>query len=261
MSILYPGTRAGRRTRRIWNESRRAVLRSRWQLVAALTIGLVIVLSILAWAMVLLGVAPFVSGAMFGAALGGYGAALHWIADLVCGDHNAKYGTVGEAATSEEFRSRRMRANGWHIIDGVAFKRGDVDHVAIRLGLVVAVETKWTNTPWFIRDDRLDEPGDVLYQARWGAAKIRHLLKSTIEAEVHAVVAVWGKGAETLPRDVTFLDGVWIVRGRAITEIDSWLDALGSAHPTADEVRASVRVIEEFACAREEYDARLPVVA
>jgi hypothetical protein len=255
MSNLHRGARAGRRTRSLWNKSRRAALRPVWPQIAALTVGLLIVLSAVAWVWASVGIPAFLTGVAFGAALASYCAALHWIADLVSGDHRNKYGTLGEESTAEAFRSRRMRANAWRAIDGVAFNRGDVDHVAIRPGLVVAVETKWDNTAWLVRDGHLDEGGDVLAQARRGAAKIRRLLKSTVEVDVQAVVAVWGKGGDALDRDVTFVDGVWVVRGWAVADIDNWLDAFESAHPNAVEVSSCIGVIEAFVRARDAHEA------
>ena len=82
-----------------------------------------------------------------------------------------------------------------------------------------------------------------------------------MRADVHAVVAVWGKGAETLPGDVTYIDGVWIARGRALASIDSWLEVFESAHPTSQEVDAAARLLEDFVQTRDERESKERVAA
>jgi hypothetical protein len=230
--------------------------------VALSGVVLVAVLGACAWTTVRFGHAPFIAGVYVGAGLTAYVAALHWIVDLVSAEHNAKYGTHGEEATADALRSRSMRAEGWRTIDAIPFQGCDVDHVAIRPGLVLAVETKWTNTPWKITDGRLNAPGDPLDQAARGARKIRHLLASVVDTKVHAIVVVWGKGAETLPRDVSYdsHSEVWIIRGRMLTDVDAWLAPFESAHPAVDEVDRCVDLIQAFVRTRDEYDARRLVV-
>ena len=134
MSILYPGMRAGLRNRRKWNDARRAALRPYWMAITAWSGALVVMLVLCAWLMVVAGVPAFVSGMLIGAGLATYGAALHWIVDIVSGDHRNKYGARGEESTAVEFRSREMRRRGWCVIDGIPFDRCDVDHVAMRPG-------------------------------------------------------------------------------------------------------------------------------
>ena len=179
----------------------------------------------------------------------GYVAALHWIVDAWSGQHNNKSGTMGEEATSSGFRTTEMRRRGWRIFDSIAFDDGfgDVDHVAARPGLVVAVESKWASTPWRIENDRLDAWGDPLGQARDGARKIRLLLKHHVDVVVHPLVVVWGPGARTLPEDVNDVDGVLVVRGPGIAAIDDRLEAFVAQHPTESDVPIVMGAIKSYA--------------
>ena len=174
---------------------------------------------------------------------------------------NERYDTRGEAATAAALGSRGMRAEGWRVVDAVPFEHCDVDHVAVRPGLVVALETFRTDARWELVDGRLDAPDDPLGAAAGGARKIRHLLASVVDTKVHAVVAVWGDAARTLPRDVSYDEphAVWIVRGRSLSDIDGWLEPFEAAHPTLDEVTQCVEVIESFVRTRDAHDARRPV--
>src|SRR4051794_34150889 len=140
MSILHPRTRAGRRTRKLWNQARLDLLLPVWKPVAATSIAVLAAIAAAAWGMNELIDAPFVAGVLFGGFVVGYLAAILWVVDAWSGQHNNKVGTLGEESTSEAFRSRSMRSRGWAIFDSIAFddQFGDVDHVAVRPGLVVA---------------------------------------------------------------------------------------------------------------------------
>ena len=131
-----------------------------------------------------------------------FNGAVYWVTDVMSAAHNAKFGTLGEANTTDLFRTRTMRRKGWKIVDSVPFDRqfGDVDHVACGPAGVLAIETKWTNVPWKFTDGNLVTPGDPLKQARTGARKGRHLLASqNIATDVLPVLIVWGPGS--LPSD------------------------------------------------------------
>jgi hypothetical protein len=176
----------------------------------------------------------------------------------------AKFGTHGEEATADVLHGRRMRAHGWRVVDGVPFAGFDVDHVALRPGLVIAVETKWTHTPWRFADGRLGAPRDPVGQALANSKTIHHFLRghAAVDTMVHAVIVVWGPGAETLPEDVVFdRSGAWILRGRALPTLDAWLEPFERAEPSAGEVDRCVVALRAFVRARDEHEAARSVAA
>lgn len=124
---------------------------------------------------------PAVGGFLFGTVVTAFVGAVYWVTDVMSAAHNAKFGTMGEANTTDLFRTRTMRRKGWKIVDSVPFDRqfGDVDHVACGPAGVLAIETKWTNVPWKFTDGNLVTPGDPLKQARTGARVSARRIRST----------------------------------------------------------------------------------
>lgn len=263
MSLRHTGRRAGARNRAKLNEARRAVLRSVWPQLVLLGAGVLGVLALSSWLLVALAHAPYLAGFYAGAGVTAYLASLHWAADLFSGAHNDKFGAQGEEATSEAFRTRRMQERGWRIIDAIPFSDCDVDHVAARPGLVVAVESKWTHVPWRFVHGRLVTPGgsDPVEQARRGAAKIARHLHPVVDTVVIPLVVVWGTGADSLPFDINRTDDVWIVRGVALPELDSSLEPFEASLPTAADVDAIVGRLDEFIAARDDYESKRAALA
>lgn len=68
------------------------------------------------------------------------------------GGQNLRIGAAAERFTAEELRKL---GPGWQVVDAVEFDGFDVDHVAIGPGGVLAVESKWTASPWDVDGDRL----------------------------------------------------------------------------------------------------------
>jgi hypothetical protein len=199
---------------------------------------------------------PFVGGVMVGVIGTTALAAVLWVADVAAGKHNDKFGTYGEEATADLFHRRRARRAGWQIVDQVAFDAafGDVDHVAAGPAGVLAIESKWTNTPWRVADGDLRTPGrDPLQQARQGARKSRLLLRSYgVETTVVPVVIVWGPGAlGDAGWAARWFGTVLVLRGARASEWFPRLEVITGRRASADLIR---RVTEALTAYTEAFD-------
>src|SRR4051812_5966643 len=61
--------------------------------------------------------------------------------------------------------------------------------------------------------------------------------------------------ARALHQDVELVDGVWVVRGWVLADIDSWLSDFESALPAAADVPACLQVIKEYVHFRDRHEA------
>jgi hypothetical protein len=191
----------------------------------------------------------FLGGVVVGSLVVAFVAVCLWAIDQAAGAHNAKFGTYGEEATYDLFRTRRMRRAGWRIVNNIPFEHCDVDHVAIGPAGVLAIESKWANSPWQVRDDTIETGGrDPLEQAWKGARKIRCLLRGAhIDTAVIPVLVQWGPGGlsglEWSHR--SFDGGVLALRGARSRE---WIDAL----PLLTGAASAVSIAAEVCAALEQ---------
>ncbi len=238
--------RAGHRTREQWRQARRGVLRSNSKLFAALVLVLLAVGFGALWIMSSLGY-PAGGGFLLGVAVTSMGAALYWITDVMSGAANAKFGTLGEINTSELFRSRSMRRQGWQVVDSVPFDRLDVDHVASGPAGVLAIESKWTNHDWRIIDGTLDLSWDHLGQATRGARKIRLLLRSMdIHVDVIPVLIVWGPGSFDHGFEPQIIDGVIVVNGPTARDFTKTASSFTRSSASSEQVELITRQLLEY---------------
>ena len=166
----------------------------------------------------------FCTGVFVGAAA----VAVVWLIQLFSGSQNALFGTLGEQATAEILRSRRMKRRGWRVVNGLEFAgHGDVDHTLVGPSGVFAVESKWTNQSWRIgQDARCESIERALVQARLGARKIKSALRAHHVLEEHAicpVVVIWGPGAPEILGGFIEIDGVVVAEG---AKLRTWTDSL-----------------------------------
>lgn len=123
-------------------------------------------------------------------------------------------GIDGEMWTASELR--RLRRAGWLVLNGLPLPFGDVDHIAIGPGWVLALETKRSSQPWDLegRDERIV---DAAAQARHGANRVSTLLRTLgLPTPVRGVVVLWGAVASDLaavPHVDTAGERVAIVHG------------------------------------------------
>jgi hypothetical protein len=137
-----------------------------------------------------------------------------WVVYVSAGNHNQHYGMLGEEATAEAVLTPWRRLKGWRLVNGLYFDgHGDVDHILIGPKGIFAIESKWTNVPWSIRDDAIVR---AIFQARRGAHKVENALRfeSAIHLPVVPIVVLWGRGSPAIDRGSAMVDGVLLAEGR-----------------------------------------------
>jgi Nuclease-related domain len=73
------------------------------------------------------------------------GSLAFWVVQ-VTGTASVMMGDLGEQWTASELR--RLRRDGWRVVNHVRLSAWDIDHVLVGPGGVFAVETKWSATAW-----------------------------------------------------------------------------------------------------------------
>ena len=154
---------------------------------------------------------------------------------MASGGSGATLGEAGEEWTSNELR--RLRRHGWKFVNGLQFRVGDIDHVAVGPDGVVVIESKWTSmgvdlnraSDWrtkAVRQVRRNER-DVAGFLGWGARK---------DARITSLVVVWGPEV-TQQGDEAVLtpEGVNVLAGRHLRTV---LGDLGEQALSPDEVDA-----------------------
>lgn len=150
-------------------------------LAASVVVAVQIGYAFLAW---------FIAGAFYGAAL------MLWVTVFELVDPVTRHwiqGAQGEELTGHELD--RCRKQGWRIVHNLHLEPGDIDHIAIGPGGVLAFETKlpaadWT---WLARGNQPREWAD---QANKSAQRTRALIlqHTGLPVEVRPVVVVWARG-------------------------------------------------------------------
>lgn len=170
---------------------------------------------------------------------------VYWFA--IDGSIARRMGGSAEEWTSEELNKLDRRT--WKIIDDVAFADFNVDHVVVGPELVLSLETKWSSSPV-----RLDRRGWVhrshLGQSKSAAGRIQRLLKSRgVERRVVPMLMYWGRGARSLPQDVTWSDDVAVVPGKQASKLIERLElsrrSIESDYPAYRALREYVEKHEE----------------
>lgn len=133
-------------------------------------------------------------------------------------------GDEAEQWTAAELR--RLSRRGWRVINHVALREDDIDHVLVGPGGAYAVETKWSSS-WstsYGRDRVLEGIEQVRANAR--LLKLWHPLKQ-LGITPQPVVVMWGPGLSKVnPQDrVRVVNDVTVVVGPALR---AWLSSLGS---------------------------------
>jgi hypothetical protein len=152
----------------------------------------------------------FVLGANVAGALG----YIAFFVIQVTGTASVMMGDQAERLTVDELRP--LRRQGWELVNRMALKVGDIDHVLVGPGGAIAIETKWSSDPW-----QLDPPGArVLAAVRQSAESARllglwHGFRSRGVSVVEPVVMLWGGGIAGLPEGeaVRQIHGVTVVAG------------------------------------------------
>ena len=160
----------------------------------------------------------FIAGAFYGASV-----AL-WVALFELIDPVGRrwwQGSDGEAATSGQLR--RCRRQGWRVVHNLMLEAGDIDHIAVGPGGVVAIETKSTDADWEWLSRQSIHRGWTR-QASSSAARARALVRqhAGLAVQVRPVVAAWVRGlADVGPVEC---NGVRIVHGSTLADLLGDLD-------------------------------------
>jgi Nuclease-related domain len=140
---------------------------------------------------------------------------------LASGTAPRMMGDRGEQFTASELR--RMQRRGWRVINHVSLKRHtDIDHVAVGIGGVLVIETKWSGDPWTLDagvDERVRRAVDRIAPQ---ATAIRRMFPNHVApSAIVPVLVLWGGyNADDVGRRV--IDGVTVLRGAELCE---WLAA------------------------------------
>jgi Nuclease-related domain len=131
-----------------------------------------------------------------------------------------EYQRLTDAAPAEEFTAaelRRLRLKGWKRVDHVEFHAYDVDHVMVGPGGVFVIETKYTNVPWPISDNRFENSwaNDAAAQARRNADHIKALIAQKLKTsyDAHAILMIWGDGRPNMDGPTELSRGAVIATG------------------------------------------------
>jgi hypothetical protein len=183
--------------------------------------------------------ADLARGVMIGAgAVTAFAVVAFWVLE-VTGTSAMLMGDAGEQWTASELR--KLRRSGWMIVNHVALRVEDTDHVLIGPGGAFAVETKWSSQPWDLAGDRVRA---ACQQASDGAARLTrwHGFKS-LAVTASPVVILWGGGVGGMDESeaVHSFNGVTVVLG---PHARRWRDSLGAGALTTDQVRSAWKALD-----------------
>ncbi len=200
----------------------------------------------------------FLRGLIVGTSVAGTLSALAMLVMLVTGTAPISMGATAEQWTASELRP--LKRAGWRVMNHVALRAWDIDHVLVGPGGVIAVETKWSSYGW-----ELDPPDAALAravdQARANARSLRlwQGIRSLGIESVSPVVFLWGNNQDdpqttpSTPRrvgDVTVIHGVHAARvWRKSVESNTRAHAHDS-----DQVQNLWNALDEHIRGRDTYD-------
>lgn len=240
--------RAGSWARRKARTAQRRYLRAHWRLLLLAALALLAPIAVAAL------LVPSTAARFFllGAGVAGVAGALTLWVLQVTGTAPTMMGDLAEQWTASELRG--LRRKGWRLVNQLALRPWDIDHVLIGPGGAVVVETKWTATTW-----QLDPPDDrvrrAVEQARSNARDLRLWgpWRAAGVTDVRPVVMLWGTGSNQL--ETIDLDGVAVVPGPAA---QAWLEQLPSHGVSADQVDHAWALLEQQTRMRDSRDEPMP---
>jgi hypothetical protein len=194
----------------------------------------------------------FVRGFFVGSGATGLLAAIGFLVVQFTGTANAMAGELAERWTAEELR--KLRRDGWYLINHFRLGRTEIDHVLVGPGGVFAVETKWSSEAWDIDPltDRLQNAIDYVCGEARSLALWVELKRAGIES-VEPVVFLWGQAAAGLSERAAFdrLGGAVVVAGQEAKEFRA---RLATGVLTPDQVKVARQAIERQLSQRDERD-------
>jgi hypothetical protein len=150
--------------------------------------------------------------------------AMFWaLKSQLAGTYHLESGLEAQSWTSTDLK--RALGRGWYVIDNISFGgMGNVDHVVIGPGGVLAVETKYTDSSLESRRGR-ETVAEWVAQSHEMARHLRLMLRSNYGHMVQPTPIVITSGTELLklPAD---LEGSAVVRRRHVKQlVRSWQEA------------------------------------
>ena len=240
---LAGAARAGSWARGRARTEQRAFLRANWVRLTVFILGALVLGVAVAWTMP----SEFLSGVVVGASLVAVPGSLWWLAVQLTGTAPTMMGDEAEQWTASELR--RLSREGWRLVNHLALRTDDIDHVLLGPGGAYAIETKWSSS-WegTYGQQRIRH---ALAQARDNARALSlwHPLKS-LEIMPSPVLVLWGPGLSNWDerRRVRSVDGVSIVVGPALRD---WIGSLGQGGLTEEQVSKGWWVLEEHIARRD----------
>lgn len=218
-----------------------------WILLGVFTVP-VVVYGLVAWAWLQL-FSPSVSALAFGGGLV-VGLSLGGVALLLADLGITKRLTGAEAERWSSSQLHKLSSR-WRIINDVPTDFGNIDHVVVGPGVVLAVETKvMDDSPWL--EDSLERASS---QVTRGAERLRLILRTMGVEDVTVVPCVlrWGVGVGSTEA-VTHRGRVRVLSAARDAE---WRARLERAYPGNRPSQPAVAAIEKYADPRRHYAGRL----
>ena len=192
----------------------------------------------------------FARGVVLGGGLVAVASAMWlWVVEAT-GTAPTMMGDLGEQWSARVLR--KLRRDGWFVVNHVALKTRDIDHVLVGPGGVIAVETKWTASDWVFEplDPRIAAAAD---QARENAHDLTwwHELRSLGTGAAQSAVFLWGAGARDLPSGFD-VGGTAVVSGFTAS---TWRSQLGHDLLTAEQIEAAWHALDAHCRKRDPREA------
>lgn len=187
--------RTARWARTTMAEAHRAFLTTHWKPFSGVVVGAIAAaVALVRW----VPGGPTVRGFAAGLLVTGTASALWLTVMSSTGTAAKQMGVDAETWTAAELR--RLRRSGWTALHGFPLDWGDVDHVLVGNGRVLALETKWSATPWDLdgSDPRIAGAVDQVLR---GAERVQKYLGTVgVSAKVRGIVVLWGPVASRVPK-------------------------------------------------------------
>lgn len=213
--------------REVWDSQRRAFRRSglgAWLAVLCYPAVLAMALALFVVSSLLKGQWPpavFTSSFQLGLLVGGtiVGAAW-WVREMAqvfgAGAERERKGAEGEELTSSVLRP--LRRHGWRVVHDVEYPgRGNVDHLLIGPGGIIAVDSKYTSerlwvTPKAIGGSQRNHIGQAKFSATLAE---RALAEAGLDhMAVQPALVFWGPGAPPIEGDQIMIQNTLVLEGR-----------------------------------------------
>jgi len=137
-------------------------------------------------------------GVVIGLGIAGTGGVLcQWIV-MVTGTGPLMMGELAEQWTASELR--KLRKDGWRLVNHFSLTEGDMDHVLVGPGGIVVLETKWSAHAWddSWHTDRIAHAASSV-SASAGRLRLWQPIKALGVPSPRSGVLLWGGPADAMP--------------------------------------------------------------